>query len=228
MNFNFHTEAHSYDQLEANVIRAFKLDLKHTNAFEFEKHVMPGPEAVLPDVEFEPFPKIARLNRDIVVTEKIDGSNAQVIVTDDGRVFAASRTRLIYPGKTTDNHGFAGWVQDNADELVKLGPGRHFGEWWGSGIQRGYGLKEKRFSLFNVSRWSDAADRPACCGVVPTLYRGVFDQAFINGTLATLGALGSTAAPGFMDPEGVVVFHEASRQLYKVTIKDDEKPKSLQ
>ena len=37
--------------------------------------------------------------------------------------------------------------------MTFLVPGRHFGEWWGSGIQRGYGLDEKTFSLFNAYRW---------------------------------------------------------------------------
>jgi hypothetical protein len=79
-----------------------------------------------------------------------------------------SRSRWITPDD--DNFGFAAWVEANRDELLTLGPGRHFGEWWGSGIQRGYGLPkgEKRFSLFNVSRWGES--RPACCHVVPVLY----------------------------------------------------------
>jgi len=36
---------------------------------------------------------------------------------------------------------------------------------------------------------------------------------------------GSLAVPGYMDPEGIVVFHEASGTLFKATCKDDEKPK---
>lgn len=174
------------------------------------------------EILFEGFPKIARLNRDCVVTEKIDGTNAQVIVDVLGmRVLAASRTRLITP--EDDNFGFARWVKENEAELFKLGDGRHFGEWWGQGIQRKYGQDRKRFSLFNVARWSET--RPACCDVVPVLYRGPFDQARINGCLMELGSLGSKAAPGFMDPEGIIVFHEAARQMFKVTLKDDEKPK---
>ena len=39
-------------------------------------------------MEFEGFPKIARLSREIVVTEKIDGTNARVCITEDGRIFA--------------------------------------------------------------------------------------------------------------------------------------------
>lgn len=119
------------------------------------------------DIPFVEFPKIARFNREVIVTEKIDGTNAQILVNDTGDevVGVGSRTRWISP--KDDNHGFAGWVQKNKEELLRLGPGSHFGEWWGAGIQRTYGLKEKRFSLFNVSRWEH--DRPACCGVVPVL-----------------------------------------------------------
>ena len=48
-------------------------------------------------IEFREFPKIPRMFRECVITEKIDGTNAQVIVTEDGRVAAASRSRLITP-----------------------------------------------------------------------------------------------------------------------------------
>src|SRR5436305_1822690 len=101
-------------------------------------------------IEFNAFPKIARLNRECVITEKIDGTNASILIDEDGVVMAGSRTRWITP--ENDNFGFAKWVEANKSELMKLGVGHHFGEWWGSGIQRGYGLTkgEKRFSLFNV------------------------------------------------------------------------------
>jgi RNA ligase-like protein len=178
--------------------------------------------------EFEPFPKIARLSREMIITEKIDGTNAQVIVTEEGEVLAGSRTRLIQPGKTTDNFGFAGWVEANKQELLKLGPGRHFGEWWGLGIQRGYGLTERRFSLFNVSRWSDDTVRPSCCHVVPTLWTGVFDTKEVGACINLLTWHGSEAAPGFMKAEGVVVYHTASGQLFKKTVEKDEQHKGQQ
>lgn len=184
------------------------------------------PEAELVIPPFEEFPKIARLTRECVVTEKIDGTNAQILITEDGRILAGSRKRWLKPEKSQDNYGFAAWVEANKEELLQLGPGRHFGEWWGQGIQRGYGLKEKRFSLFNVAKWSDS--RPSCCGVVPVLWRGVFDTASIEMALGALAVDGSAAAPGFMDPEGIVIFHTASGQLFKKTIKGDESPKGLQ
>lgn len=169
-----------------------------------------------PAIDFVPFPKLSRIFRDIVVTEKIDGTNAQVYVSPDGDVFAGSRTRWITP--EDDNFGFAAWVRDHADELRDgLGAGHHFGEWWGKGIQKGYGLDHRRFSLFNVSRWRDDAVRPACCHVVPVLYEGAFSEAAVRHTAEILALYGSSAAPGFMQPEGVVVFHTQSGALFKFT-----------
>jgi hypothetical protein len=36
---------------------------------------------------------------------------------------------------------------------------------------------------------------------------------------------GSYAAPGYMKPEGIVVYHTAAKQMFKVTIENDEQPK---
>lgn len=176
-------------------------------------------------IEFEAFPKLSRFSRDCIITEKLDGTNAQVCITEHGDILAGSRNKWIT--EKDDNYGFARWVNGNKDELLKLGPGRHFGEWWGAGIQRRYGLNEKRFSLFNTSRWSDW--KPECCSVVPVLGVCVFDDIneIVFRSLAQLIADGSIAAPGFMDPEGIVIFHTASGTAYKKTIKDDGVPKSL-
>src|SRR5678815_5574755 len=76
---------------------------------------------------FEPFSSIPRLKRGCVITEKIDGTNAQVYVADNGEVFAGSRNRWLGLEKTEDAFGFARWVKDHEDELRGLGPGRHFG-----------------------------------------------------------------------------------------------------
>lgn len=166
--------------------------------------------------DFIAFRSIPRLMRDIIVTEKIDGTNAQVHISDDGVVRAGSRTRWITP--EDDNFGFATWVREHEETLRTLGPGAHFGEWWGSGIQRKYGLSDRRFSLFNTKRWSDSTARPSCCDVVPVLYEGPFSMLAIDACFGTLAGCGSVAAPGFMKPEGIVVFHVAANQLFKRTL----------
>jgi len=193
--------------------------------------------------EFIKFSKIPRLKRDIIITEKIDGTNAQIYITEANRIFAGSRKRWLTA--EADNFGFFAWVMEHHRELLHLGRGRHFGEWWGTGIQRGYGLDDKRFSLFNVSRWIDptlfdnikvrgilsdeaAAKRrniPLCCRVVPVLRVGPFRMSTIISALNELQYSGSRAAPSFMNPEGIVIYHTAGGNLFKVTLENDDKPK---
>lgn len=198
-------------------------------------------------VEFTEWPKTTRLFRDILVTEKIDGYNSAIrienLLTVDTEtnspiamvqgehddvfgVWAQSRKRLITPGD--DNFGFARWVSENAGELMPLlGEGIHFGEWWGSGIQRGYGLTkgEKRFSLFNTERHKDIEGYTDLVHRVPVLYEGVFSQQAIEDCLFDLKENGSMAAPGFMNPEGICVFHSQSRVVQKVTLDHNDKMK---
>lgn len=208
-------------------------------------------------MEFKPFPKMARLSRECIISEKIDGTNAQICIlpayTPEGAndaagsvgtfgdyiVWAGSRTRWIQPGN--DNFGFALWVRENIIDLLKLGPGQHFGEWWGCGIQRNYEMHERRFSLFNASRWTPAPlgtgvfdntvtviggdiprRGPDCVHVVPTLYRGEFRSDAAEECLRILKEHGSRARPGFANPEGVVVYHVAAGIGFKKTIDGDE------
>ena len=196
------------------------------------------------EIEFKEFPKISRLTRDCVITEKIDGTNASIFIGENGEFLTGSSTRWITP--EADNYGFSRWAYENKAKLLWLGVGHHFGEWWGSGCQRGYGLPkgEKRFSLFNVHRWAMAGTElkqyptqdprvfksqehaPECCYVVPILYEGIFDTEIIGNTLMTLKEKGSVASPGFMNPEGIVIYHKAGNVLFKKTILKDEEPKS--
>lgn len=200
--------------------------------------------------EFIEFPKIPRLNRDMLVTEKIDGTNACIVIEifdgsqtpedgctfvdlknpeigDDFIVYAQSRSRIITPD--TDNFGFARWAWDNAEALVRsLQIGRHYGEWWGQGIQRNYGLDHKRFSLFNVKRWGGLPfDQYGLDNVsaVPVLYDGPFNTDVVNGIVDHLRIHGSVAVPGFKNPEGVIAYHKAGNLLFKVTCEKDDKPK---
>jgi len=175
-------------------------------------------------VEFIPFQKIPRLSRQCIITEKLDGTNASIYIGEKGEFLVGSRTRWITP--ESDNYGFARWAYGNQKELSSLGIGHHFGEWWGNGIQRGYNLSKKQFSLFNTSRWNSETI-PKCCSVVPVLYSGIFESNIIEKVLNSLILNGSVASEGFMNPEGIIVYHEASRSFFKKTIEKDEAPKGI-
>lgn len=191
-------------------------------------------------MEFEKFEKIGRYSRKVIVTEKIDGTNSCIFIGENGEFLVGSRKRWITPEQ--DNFGFAKWAYENKDELMKLGPGRHFGEWWGSGVLRGYGLSkgEKRFSLFNVTRWCLFGDEPKmisineageerkqqtlpkCVGLVPILWEGLFDDLNVKQVMDDLLKNGSSVSPGFMRPEGIIIFHAFNSALFKKTFEKDE------
>lgn len=190
--------------------------------------------------EFKGFPKIPRFNRPVICTEKLDGTNACVIVTEDRQVYAQSRNRVITPEK--DNYGFARWVDEHKEELVNLGPGYHYGEWMGSGIQRRYGLTERRFYLFRNAKWAHLDTDgvplrdcdiknvpPMCCRVVPIVYQSQDWEGpgqAVEWAMTKLATTGSVAVPGWMDPEGIVVYHTHSGHMFKVTCNNDSIPKS--
>ena len=228
---------------------------------------------------FQAWPKIPRYNRQVTLTEKIDGTNAAIIIEEvplgaslerhdppfglidpnllaivpsielneaglpgaESLIYAQSRTRLITPGKTTDNYGFAAWVQENAVGLAEfLGVGRHYGEWYGQGIQRNYGLDHKRFALFNTGRWEPLGDwdrldeypyavhRDLPIDVVPVLASFYSPSgAWIEDNVNALRAFGSILVPGFDRPEGIVVYHHAGRHLYKILLEGDDLPKGV-
>ena len=231
-------------------------------------------------VEFTPWGKTPRLSSPYIITEKIDGTNSAVVIEKEGwgyspacddpnlvaqiagselgedgfpmvqwNVYAQSRNRFITP--QSDNFGFAAWVRENAEELVEiLGPGRHFGEYWGNGIQRGYGLPrgERRFSLFNVTRHNplgSMADLEAYfaapfagreplfpdlpeLSTVPVISAVEGDRSLramshmVDRALVKLSLAGSFAAE-FDRPEGIVLFHSRSNQPFKAFCDDAEK-----
>lgn len=198
-------------------------------------------------VEFQAFPKMQRLydsSKGVSITEKGDGSNGGLHIQDGELVGVQSRKRLITP--EDDNFGFARWAYSNAEGLARvLGDGTHYGEWMGKGIQRGYGLDEKRFALFNAVRWlepvrdwvdgswvehkvpDEFAQVPGLT-VVPELFRGSIEPKdplhpsddglddAVEYALTLLKAEGSRFNPGFDRPEGVVVFFIDSRTGFKV------------
>lgn len=101
-------------------------------------------------MKFKEFPKLSRFSRDIIISEKLDGTNSSICILNkeleedlsDFTIIAQNDLYTMRAGSrnkwiTTkeDNYGFAKWVEINAEELFKLGEGHHFGEWWGSGIK---------------------------------------------------------------------------------------------
>lgn len=179
---------------------------------------------------FKAWPKIPRLENEVYhVTEKIDGTNAAIIIQpwlSDGSqptpieemhteeecygIWAQSRTRLITPEE--DNFGFAKWVKENSEQLITdLGEGYHYGEWYGLGINRGYNLDHKRFSLFNPTKQSSV------CHNVPYIVECRHLDT-IEIEIEQLKQNGSYASPGYMRPEGLVVYAEKAKTYWKVII----------
>lgn len=200
---------------------------------------------------FEKFPSLTRFSHGWTVTEKLDGTNACVLIVPeaewpertpgirdvpsmtiaqgtlpDGQTVAVltqSRNKLITPAD--DNAGFARFVDDNAKAFVEmLGEGRHYGEWVGKGInKRQYGLSYKFFALFNTARWTGVI-LPERVGVVPVLAEGYLGEpgAEFARIMDELKTNGSRFAPGFMDPEGIAMRHGPSGTLFKKTFDYDE------
>lgn len=167
-------------------------------------------------VDFKPWPKIPRDNPfNVTITEKIDGTNACIIIQDGQIVGVQSRRRFIY--QHADNYGFAGWVSRNEEELLKLGEGYHYGEWAGIGIQGNpHNLPDKQFFLFNTFRWNKSnPNLPWCCQVVPVLFEGRMSSETIPTVMAELQ---DNAAQG-VTPEGVAVYYHAHRSYTKHTFK---------
>lgn len=189
----------------------------------------------------------------MVITQKIHGSNAQVCIFPKGQpselipgnvdtafnadgtprdgydVKVGSRERWIFPGKTTDNFGFAQFVEDNKQEFIdKLGPGTHYGEWAGPGINSGEGLKEKTFILFNHGRPYENGLPPRTV-LAPVLFDsanlgewnpGLTPDIYIDSVMTDLKLNGSKLVPGFMRPEGCVI--EYAGKKYKKVFKAEE------
>lgn len=98
----------------------------------------------------------------------------------------------------------------------------------GLGIQRGYEIGEKRFSLFNAPRWQDSISylfptTPVkALRTVPMLYAGPVDweqPAKVRETLSK----GSVAAPNFKGAaEGMVMYLREANTSYKILLENDE------
>lgn len=195
-------------------------------------------------MSFIGFPKIPRLSKlKMRVTEKIDGTNAQIFIEPwdaqkhlekherfkfyfngiDYYFRAGSRVRWVQP--ENDNFGFAKWAFSNVDSLLTLGPGRHFGEWWGQGIQRGYGMKTRKLSLFDSRRWDGSTPErtlPALVSTVPILADDELFHPIVTETIMkSLEKNGSVAAPGYPHPEGICI--EVAGVRFKQTFGPEER-----
>ena len=172
--------------------------------------------------EFIPFPKIPRgtSGEQITITEKLDGTNACIIVqiNIDGIpevISVQSRKRII--GVGDDNYGFAQWVYDQGPQLAeKLGEGYHYGEWYGLGIQKNPHMKTtKRLALFNSERWQDGRQqRPEGVECVPILYEGPWTDEIIDSTMFQLRM---DATELQYKAEGIVIWYHKSRRYEKFT-----------
>lgn len=155
-------------------------------------------------IEFEPYPKTHHYCRRNVmcITEKIDGTNAQIGIDETGLKFIGSRNKII--GIGDDNAGFARWVVDNEEQLVsELGVGVHYGEWAGPGIQKNpLRLETKRFFLFDGRWYQDLVLAEAC----PVLYHGgILDYSRIKEVLEALLAEGTQVPDAAGRPEGLII-----------------------
>jgi hypothetical protein len=136
------------------------------------------------------------------------------------RVWVQNRQRIVTPDQR-DAQGVAAWAAAHAGALAEtLGPGIHFGEWWGYKICRGYGLPagDRRFSLFNTARWRyiDGTQVPSLY-TVPVLWEGPLADNFntVTDQMDKLMAEGSSAVPGYRHPEGVMLYHGSADVMMK-------------
>jgi hypothetical protein len=180
--------------------------------------------------DFAKWPSIQRLSSEICwITEKIDGTNGIIYIPDepDKPVLAGSRERWLTnedgmpPTKGADNFGFGAWVWERREALRQLGPGYHYGEFHGKGIQRKYNLDDNRWASFEYWR-EDIVGIPGVC-VVPILYTGEPINGVWDDCVDKLNATGSVLYPGFMEPEGVVItFKNMNRAKFKRLCKNDK------
>lgn len=163
--------------------------------------------------KFQKFPKIPRINGKCMITEKIDGTNAQIVFNENGDMIVGSKNRVITPNN--DNFNFAEWAYTYKTFLFEfLGQGRWYGEWAGQGIQRNYGLDHKRFYLFNPRGFTNNEEDDSKkhinnelynigLDVVPILYNKEYTFNCINDTMENLR--GHSKINNYHNPEGIII-----------------------
>ena len=167
-------------------------------------------------VEFAPWPKIPRaILGDCVMSLKMDGTNACVVIVDGVIVGVQSRKRMINVGKANDNYGFASYVVQNEDKFLALGDGKHYGEWAGLGIQGNpHMMTEKKFFLFDTRRWGEHNVPPEGIEVVEVLHHGEYTRENVDNVMNELKTRAFTEG---WTPEGIVVFFPKLKAMEKHT-----------
>lgn len=187
----------------------------------------------MPLPDFAKWPSIQRLSSETCwITEKVDGTNGVIFVPEDPTqpVLAGSRERWLtqedgQPAeKRKDNFNFSAWVYDRRESLRRLGPGYHYGEFYGAGIQRRYGLTGKRWASFEY--WRDDIQIQDV-DVVPVLYTGELTAGLLDEYIDHLKTQGSVIVPGWMQPEGIVLtFKNMKSAKFKKLCENDKIHKS--
>lgn len=195
--------------------------------------------------EFKGWGSTTRENKNKTITEKLDGTNACVVIWD-GVVSAQSRKRIITPDD--DNYGFAKWVHENAGVLMDtLGYGYHYGEWYGEGIQKNpLGIEGKRFALFHATKYTEAngyeLSKVDGLETVPLLHHGQCNIYTIPEIVQDLETYGTkvegtkrekvfTGIPGLDDleyvyekapkAEGIIIWNNETRTRTKLLLEND-------
>lgn len=180
--------------------------------------------------QFKGWGSTPRENKKKTVLEKIDGTNACVVIYD-GQVKAQSRKRMITPDD--DNYGFAKWVYDNAGVLMDtLGFGYHYGEWFGEGIQKNpLGIEGKRFALFHATKYTEdngyELNKVDGLETVPLLHHGQCNIWTIPQIVEDLEMYGSKVKGAATDgtvaakAEGIIVWNNETKTRTKILLEND-------
>ena len=163
---------------------------------------------------YSSFPSIERLeNIYCVISEKIDGTNGLIEINETNVRFG-SRNRYI--SFSDDNAGFANFFKDYearfkdaAKDITtdKSYPLRIYGEWFGRGIQRGYGLKDKFFMPFSSFYSEKLIEYQVPNVITPNImYTGKFSMEVVDTCMQQLKLNGSGVVKDYKQPEGIVIF----------------------
>ena len=163
---------------------------------------------------YSSFPSIERLeNIYCIISEKIDGTNGLIEINETNVRFG-SRNRYI--SFSDDNAGFANFFKDyearfkdaakdiTTDESYPL---RIYGEWFGCGIQRNYGLKDKLFMPFSSFYGEKLIEYQVPNVITPNImYTGKFSMEIVDTCMQQLKLNGSGVVKDYKQPEGIVIF----------------------